>query len=142
MGGDRFWSWIEVIVLMPLNYILKNHQHADLYVTYIYHEKRDSKEKCAPESKTQEQVPSESRRVSTSLNEVLEDSCELRVLVDVEKVWEGLHHLPLLEETRRGPRARGFRTAVFLSCPLRAKALCLCILSNRPERRTWMRKAG
>lgn len=38
---------------------------------------------------------------STGLEEVLEDPGELRVLVDVEEVREGLHHLPLLEETRR-----------------------------------------
>jgi hypothetical protein len=34
---------------------------------------------------------------STFLNKVLEDPTELRVLVDVAKVREGLHHLPLLE---------------------------------------------
>lgn len=56
--------------------------------------------------------------VSTSLNEELENARELRVLVDVEEVREGLGHLPLLEETRRGPRARTLRREQH-SCPVR-----------------------
>ena len=62
-------------------------------------------------------MQSESGGVSTILNEVLENTRELWVLVDVEKVREGLRHLPLLEETWRGPRAHKLREEQH-SCPI------------------------
>lgn len=82
--------------------------------------------------------------MSTSLEEVLEDPGELRVLVDVEEVGEGLHHLPLLEETQRGflspARASTLRRAAFLFPPrhpqLLINAMCLCILSNQLVKQT------
>lgn len=41
---------------------------------------------------------------STVVNEELESACELWVLIDVEKVWESLHHLLLLRRHRKACR--------------------------------------
>lgn len=80
---------------------------------------------------------------STGLEEVLEDPGELRVLVDVEEVREGLHHLPLLEETRRAflspARAGRLRREAFLPPappPTSHQRLGLCIPSNQLAKQT------
>lgn len=93
---------------------------------------------------------------STVADEVLENTCELWVFVDIEKVWESLHHLLLLRRHRRAcrylsfqvlkrerscpdkpvPRPRGFPSCLLLpqsSSIVPPPLFCLTFFSSGPQ---------
>lgn len=116
------------------------------FMFYIFYHNKKKKEKERERDSLMGQdarAGPEHVEASTGLEEVLEDPGELRVLVDVEEVREGLHHLPLLEETRRAflspARAGRLRREAFLPPappPTSHQRLCLCIPSNQLAKQT------